>query len=58
MKPELEMEKCMRCGACVGSCPANAIFLKEHTLEINDDCTGCGICIKACPMGALYKGGE
>ncbi len=58
MKPELDMERCMRCGACVGTCPSNAIFLKEYTLEINDDCTGCNLCVKCCPVGALNKGGN
>ncbi|MFW6141389.1 MAG: 4Fe-4S binding protein [Candidatus Saliniplasma sp.] len=58
MKPEIEYEKCMRCGACVGTCPVNAIFLKESTLDINDDCTGCGLCVKVCPVHALdIRGG-
>jgi len=58
MKPELDDDKCMRCGACVGSCPVNAIFLKEFTLDINDDCTECGMCVKICPIHALDIGGD
>ena len=53
MKPEVNYDKCMHCGACVGTCPVNAIFLKESTLEINDDCTECGLCVKTCPIQAL-----
>ncbi len=53
MKPELDDEKCMRCGACVGTCPVNAIFLKEFTLDISDECIECELCVKACPVHAL-----
>lgn len=58
MKPEVEDEKCMRCGACVGTCPFNAIFLKEFTIDINDDCTECGMCVKVCPIDALDMRGD
>ncbi len=50
---ELNDDKCMHCGACVGACPANAIYLNEVILDFNDDCTDCGLCVKACPVGAL-----
>ena len=46
-------EKCMHCGACVGSCPQNAIFLNEIVLEFNEDCNKCGRCVRICPAGAL-----
>src|SRR5207247_6784876 len=44
---------CMHCGACVGTCPTNAIFLNEVYLTFNEDCTQCGMCVKVCPAGAL-----
>jgi len=45
---------CLFCGACVGACPANAIFLWNSYLEINESvCTLCGICIEICPVDAL-----
>ena len=50
---EVNANKCLHCGLCVGSCPKNAIFLNEVTLEFNDDCINCGICVRLCPMGAL-----
>ncbi len=56
MKPEVDNDICMHCGACVGTCPVNAIFLKEVSVEISDDCAECGLCVKACPVAAL-KGG-
>ena len=49
--------KCLHCGLCVGSCPKNAIFLNEVTLEFNNDCINCGICVRLCPMGALSMDG-
>lgn len=56
MRPELMIDRCMRCGACAGVCPVNAIFLKEHSPVIGDECTGCGLCIKTCPAGAFSEG--
>ena len=50
---EADVAKCMHCGACVGSCPVNAIFLNEVVLEFNDDCNLCKRCIKVCPVGAI-----
>ncbi|MDD1767878.1 MAG: 4Fe-4S binding protein [Methanomassiliicoccales archaeon] len=47
------IEKCMHCGACVGTCPENAIYLNDVLLEFNSDCTRCGRCVRMCPVGAL-----
>jgi ferredoxin len=49
----VSIEKCMHCGACVGSCPQNAIFLNEIVLEFNENCNKCGRCVRICPVGAL-----
>ena len=49
------VDKCMHCGACVGSCPKNAIFLNEVVLEFGEACTECGRCVRACPVGAIDK---
>ena len=49
----VDIQKCMHCGACVGSCPQNAIFLNEVIPEFNDRCNRCGRCVKVCPVGAL-----
>ncbi|KYK26278.1 MAG: ferredoxin [Candidatus Proteinoplasmatales archaeon SG8-5] len=57
MRVDVNPNKCLRCGLCVGSCPENAIFLREVELVFNDDCIGCKTCIRLCPVGALSEGG-
>ena len=54
---QLDVDKtmCMHCGACVGTCPQNAMFLHETRLEFLENCNECGICIRACPVGAIDK---
>ncbi|MEM2943166.1 MAG: 4Fe-4S binding protein [Methanomassiliicoccales archaeon] len=47
------IEKCMHCGACVGSCPSNAIFLNEVIIDFHQECNQCRRCTKACPVGAI-----
>jgi ferredoxin len=49
----VSLEKCMHCGACVGSCPQNAIYLNEVLPVFNDKCNRCARCVKVCPAGAL-----
>ena len=54
---KVDATKCMHCGACVVTCPANAIFLYEVALTFNGDCTRCGTCVKTCPVGAISDDG-
>lgn len=58
MSVEVDPEKCMHCAACVGTCPENALFLNNVTLEVNEDCTECGLCVTVCPVQALSLGGD
>lgn len=45
---------CLHCGACVGSCPANSIFLHETAyIEFLPICIECGLCAIVCPVGAI-----
>ncbi len=50
---KVSIQKCYHCGACVGSCPQNAIYLDEVLLEFNAECNKCGRCVKVCPVGAI-----
>ena len=44
---------CMRCGACVGTCPVNAMTLEETRITVSEECINCSICLRTCPVGAL-----
>ena len=48
---------CIYCGACVGVCPLNCIYLDETRITFDERiCTRCEICVKACPVGAIEIG--
>lgn len=52
--PEVTVEKCVGCGACMKVCPANAIGLKKKkALLVKERCIGCGECTVACRYGAI-----
>jgi ferredoxin len=52
-------EVCLSCGACVGICPLDAIYLNEWRIEFDEKtCTRCQICVRACPVGAITIGPE
>ena len=51
---EVNYALCHFCGACVGTCPENAIFLRSSHLVIETQaCTACERCVHGCPLGAL-----
>jgi pyruvate formate lyase activating enzyme len=46
-------DRCIRCGACVGACPHDAIrFTDTPALARPEECDLCGSCAEACPSGA------
>lgn len=54
MTMKVDTNKCMHCGACVGTCPKNAIFLNEVLVTFDEEkCIKCGLCVRVCPVGAI-----
>ena len=54
MKPEVDKEKCIGCGTCVGFCPEATIELVDKKAEIDFEyCKGCGVCAQVCPVKAI-----
>ena len=57
--------RCTGCGACVITCPYNAIEMQISNLESIPNtswvnvvqCKGCGSCVAACPNGAMQQRG-
>lgn len=53
--PNLDKNKCQKCGLCVKTCRSNAIFQApgEYPVFIKDLCSGCGACWIVCPNKAI-----
>lgn len=62
-------ERCVCCGLCAASCPADAIYMEPaetergeryaRVYEINElRCIFCGFCEEACPEEAIFLGKE
>jgi len=53
--PELDEEKCIKCGMCSKVCKENAIFWVEdkYPMLFLDLCSGCGACWITCPNEAI-----
>ncbi len=57
MAAKVNKEKCASCGACVDTCPCNAIELQDDGAFVTEDsCVECGACVDTCPCGAISIG--
>lgn len=53
--PQIDLELCDRCGACVAYCPSGALEMgPDGPLIVRpEDCTYCTECEALCPRGAI-----
>ncbi|MEN6476154.1 MAG: 4Fe-4S binding protein [Syntrophaceae bacterium] len=50
----IDEASCVGCGACVDSCPRDAIRMDGGVAKVAQDaCIGCGACVGGCPSGAI-----
>ncbi|MFW6061457.1 MAG: DUF362 domain-containing protein [Planctomycetota bacterium] len=48
-------DECVACGACMGTCPTEAIQEGEPYTIDPDACIDCGTCVDSCPTGAIVE---
>ncbi|MDK2897185.1 MAG: L-aspartate semialdehyde sulfurtransferase ferredoxin [Candidatus Atribacteria bacterium] len=49
-------ERCIHCGACVGVCPTQALYLEKPSFLVKYEeskCIACELCISSCFTGAM-----
>lgn len=54
-KPEIDHNRCIKCGICEIYCPDYAIYKGgEHFVEVDYNyCKGCGVCANECPAKCI-----
>jgi NAD-dependent dihydropyrimidine dehydrogenase PreA subunit len=54
---QIDSAKCIGCGTCVISCPADVIRIdkesKKAVIKYREDCALCFWCLAECPVGAV-----
>ncbi|MBQ6451569.1 MAG: 4Fe-4S binding protein [Solobacterium sp.] len=57
MPVQIDKELCIGCGACVGTCPVEALSLDDEGKSVCDEsvCIDCHSCMGACPVGAISE---
>ncbi|MEE9616528.1 MAG: 4Fe-4S binding protein [Anaerolineae bacterium] len=58
--PEINLQRCNRCGICVERCPTDAVEMRTVEMRTEgpfivrpSDCTYCALCEALCPQGAI-----
>ncbi len=57
MAATIDQSKCTACGACVETCPVEAIAQKpengDKACVDESTCVDCGACVDSCPVSAI-----
>jgi ferredoxin len=53
MAAVVDAQVCTGCGACVDSCPCEAISMDDKAVIDADTCVDCGACVDECPVEAI-----
>lgn len=54
MAVKVDIDTCIGCGACVATCPVQALSMDNDKAKVDPDvCVDCGACIGVCPVNAL-----
>ncbi len=54
MPAKVDNDTCTGCGACVDTCPSEAIEMQDSkALVVADKCVDCGVCVDECPVEAI-----
>ncbi|MCI0499569.1 MAG: 4Fe-4S binding protein [Planctomycetales bacterium] len=54
MPAKVDSATCSGCGACVDTCPSEAIEMQNGKAVVSaDKCVDCGVCVDECPVEAI-----
>lgn len=48
--------RCTHCGACISTCPSEALYIDKKTMKVifdSEKCIACELCVRACPPRAM-----
>ena len=56
MAVKINLDDCMKCMACVSTCPESALTENDKGPVVDTKkCTDCGDCIEICPANCMSK---
>ncbi|MBN1539372.1 MAG: 4Fe-4S binding protein [Candidatus Thermoplasmatota archaeon] len=54
MAVNIDKNTCIGCGACVETCPVQALSMVDGKADVDPGtCVDCGACVGVCPVQAL-----
>ncbi|MBE6114445.1 MAG: 4Fe-4S dicluster domain-containing protein [Erysipelotrichaceae bacterium] len=54
MAVKINIDICIGCGACVGTCPVGALSMDGDKSSCDESvCIECGACVATCPVSAI-----